>query len=390
MQENNLIRTMVRGSYDLQKIRIQMGNRITGNFKAKLGMTQDGMSEKELAKAEKKILDTLRASYRRITDGIVTEGGAVEGKLPTAKKFKGDEIISTYTELVLVDQYMTLLRDEEAHFAKLGKVLAGIPIYDEFLSDVRGIGPAMAGVIISEIDITKAEYPSSLWKYAGLDAVTIGKYVDDSGKEHIVSNREIDLYFDDGDYNRPMLMHGKYQVRFEQVGRSRRDFCLVERQYKTKEGNDAVRNSITFNPFLKTKLVGVLGTSFLRAGISMVDGKKVGAAKRLELAKFEGFAPNEDSDVDVDQQVIQFLKTKGHDVKVEPSPYAVSYYDYRNRLDNDPRHIGKTEAHKHNMAIRFMVKRFLVDLYTKWRRLEGLHVAPEYSIGKLGMVHKKA
>ena len=31
------IRMMVRGTYDLQKLRIQMGNRIVGNFKSKLG-----------------------------------------------------------------------------------------------------------------------------------------------------------------------------------------------------------------------------------------------------------------------------------------------------------------------------------------------------------------
>jgi hypothetical protein len=31
------IKTMVRGAYDIQQLRIQMGNRIVMNFKAKLG-----------------------------------------------------------------------------------------------------------------------------------------------------------------------------------------------------------------------------------------------------------------------------------------------------------------------------------------------------------------
>ncbi len=61
------IRTLVRGAYDVQKLRIQMGNRIVGNFKAKLGQ-EPGMSEEELEKQEKRILDELRVRYRKITD----------------------------------------------------------------------------------------------------------------------------------------------------------------------------------------------------------------------------------------------------------------------------------------------------------------------------------
>jgi len=39
------------------------------------------------------------------------------------------------------------------------------------------------------------------------------------------------------------------------------------------------------------------------------------------------------------------------------------------------------------MAIRFMVKRFLVDLYFAWRTLDGLPVEPEYQESKLGHKH---
>jgi hypothetical protein len=42
------------------------------------------------------------------------------------------------------------------------------------------------------------------------------------------------------------------------------------------------------------------------------------------------------------------------------------------------------------MAIRYMVKRFLADLYKNWRAIEGLVVAPEYSEGVLGKVHGEA
>ncbi len=170
----------------------------------------------------------------------------------------------------------------------------------------------MAGVIISEIDISKAKYPSSLWAYAGLDVGSDGQ------------------------------------------GRSRRKEHLVDRTYINKAGNEATRVGITFNPFLKTKLMGVLASSFLR---------------------------------------------------VKDSPYADIYRAYKHRLENHPKygiandaarvaevkekddHKYAPKGHRHNMALRYMVKRFLVDLYNNWRRLEGLPVAPEYSEGKLGMKH---
>ena len=38
------LKTIVRGAYDIQKNRIQTGNRLVGNFKAKLGQAP---SEKE-------------------------------------------------------------------------------------------------------------------------------------------------------------------------------------------------------------------------------------------------------------------------------------------------------------------------------------------------------
>jgi len=127
-------------------------------------------------------------------------------------------VISTYSELCLISQYADLLEHEEQHFRRLGNILEDVPIYREFLKDVKGVGPAMAGVMISEIDIHAARYASSLWAYAGLDVASDGR------------------------------------------GRSRRKEHLVMREYTDKDGEVKERASITFNPFLKTKLVGVLGT----------------------------------------------------------------------------------------------------------------------------------
>jgi hypothetical protein len=53
-------------------------------------------------------------------------------------------------------------------------------------------------------------------------------------------------------------------------------------------------------------------------------------------------------------------------------------------------HKEKSKGHRHNMAIRYMIKIFLIDLYKNWRALEGLPVAPSYAEAKLGKIHKKA
>jgi len=176
------LKTVVRGAYDIQKLRIQMGNRIVGNFKAKLGQ-EPGEDEDELDAKGKLILNNLRSHFKKITDGVAT--------FPRHAKFEGDEVISNYTELCLLAQYVDLEVSEKQHFSRLGKILLDYPIYTQFLHDIKGVGPAMAGIIISEIDITKANYPSSLWAYCGLDVASDGAGRS-RRKEHLVESDYID------------------------------------------------------------------------------------------------------------------------------------------------------------------------------------------------------
>ena len=284
------LKTIVRGAYDIQKNLIQTGNRLVGNFKAKLGQAP---SEKEdtIDKEGQQVLLNLRRSHKLLTEGVAS--------FPRQATFKGDEVISDYTELCLVDNYLELEAQEKSHFRRLGNILKGYPIYNEFLLGVTGVGPAMAGVMLSEIDITKAEYPSSLHKYAGLDVASDGQ------------------------------------------GRSRKKEHLEDSEYVDAEGEVKVKKGITFNPFLKTKLVGVLGSSFIKQSPDKCVYRKI-------------------------------------------------YDDYKHRLEHMDAHKEKSKGHRHNMAVRYMVKMFLVDLYNAWRRIEGLPVAPTYSEAKLGKVHKIA
>ena len=281
------LKSMVRGAYDIQKLRIQTGNRIVGNFKAKLGIEP---GEKETSKEDaKKVLTDLRRRYKSITEGVKT--------FPRGSTFKGDGVISTYTELCLIAQFVDLEQSEKSHFGRLEAMLKPLPIHREFLKGVKGVGPAMAGVIVTEIDISKARYPSSLWRYAGLDVAGDG------------------------------------------AGRSRRQEHLVDVEYTDKDGKAATRKSITFNPFLKTKLIGVLGPSFLRAG-------------------------NE--------------------------TYRPIYDDYKHRLEHRPEWAERSKGQRNNAAVRYMVKMFLIDLHREWRAIEGLPASVPYHEAKLGHVHRAA
>ena len=283
--QKSMLKAAVNGFYSIQKTRIRVGNNIVANFKVKIGQ-EPGQPEEELDADAKLLLINLRASYKKITDGVASM---------TPRKFKEDGLISDFSEFALVKQYDDLMTAEEQSFKQITYAVRDFEIYKTFLEDVKGVGPTMAAVIISGFDIHKAEYASSLWAYAGLDVV-------------------------------------------KGAGRSRKKEHLVETTYIDAEGNEQTKMGISFNPFLKTKLIGVLGSSF--------------------------------------------VKTNGN--------YREIYDNYKNRISNMPAHAEKSKGHRNNMAIRYTVKRFLVDLYYNWRKLEGLPVADEYSKAKLKMVHGKA
>lgn len=280
-----VLKSAVNGFYTIQRSRIQIGNAIVANFKEKLGQAP-GEAEESLDIDAKELLLSLRQSYKRITDGVTHMN---------QRTFKQDGHISTFSELALIEMYTGLLIDEQDAEKKIGHAVKGFPLYTQFLENVKGCGPMMSAVIISGFNIHKAEYPSSLHAYAGLDVV-------------------------------------------KGEGRSRKKHHLVDQTYTDANGEKQTKKGLSFNPFVKTKLIGVLGPCFIKAG----------------------------------------------------GAYSKVYNDYKHRLENNPVHQNKTKGHRHNMAVRYMVKRFLVDLYKEWRALEGLPVAEEYSKAKLNITHKAA
>jgi hypothetical protein len=81
---------------------------------------------------------------------------------------------------------MTLLEHEERGFKDLGSIVEEFPIWTQFMKATKGVGPAMAAVIISEFDPYKARHASSFWKYAGLDCAPDGRGRS-RRKEHLIT-----------------------------------------------------------------------------------------------------------------------------------------------------------------------------------------------------------
>ncbi len=287
----SISKALIRTLYDMQHERIQTGNRICAEIKARLGQ-QPGKSEEELEKEAKDFLDRARAEYQRITDAFVLNQAHKYLKVD----FENREIITDAGMLIFVELYEEQLAHEEKMAKVIAKLVQQHPLWDAFLDGVRGCGPLMSAVILSEFNIHKAERISQFWAYAGLDVASDGR------------------------------------------GRGRYTEHLVDVTYTDKGGKEATRKGITFNPFLKTKLVGVLATCFLKQ-------------------------------------------------PAEECKYRKVYDDYKHRLENHPAHQDKSKGHRHNMAMRYMIKIFLQDLWLAWRELEGLPVTPTYQEAVLGHKH---
>ena len=90
---------------------------------------------------------------------------------------------------------------------------------------------------------------------------------------------------------------------------------------------------LKYNAFLKTKLIGVLGPCLLKAN----------------------------------------------------SPWRKFYDDYKHRKASAG--WGMSDGHRHNAAIRYMVKMLLLDIWKAWRAMEGLPIRPSYQEQYLGHTH---
>ena len=231
--------------------------------------------------------------------------------------------------------------EQEAEIEKsLQKVLKRFPIYTEFLSDVKGVGPIAAGWIIAEYDIHKATTVSKLWQFTGLNPGMV------KGKKRIEN--------DDGTFS---LVPTGQMVRGD----------------KLTPGHVA-----PFNKRLRTAMVGVLADGFIKAGLRWAD---------TDEASY------------VEESVYCRIKDKKYQAAVIGSEYVELYMQYKERLGHSDSVVStddpakaktwseESKGRRDRAAKRYMIKMFLKDLYVAWRTIEGLSVREPYQEQYLGQKH---
>lgn len=380
------IRCLIANVYGLQKLRISAGNRLVQSFYLQLGIAPS-TSPDDVDKEEKKMIDRLKAEYKRITDAVAENNKSIKSNIKALRE--SDEegkrltLIRNDQDFKLVESYTYLLKAEEESTKSLDKYVKQHKLWDAFFADIKGCGTLMSAVCIAYLDPYVAKYPSSFFRYCGMDTVqdedkdgnklylekvegvvtsvkvreAYGYYSSEGqyfGKVQMTDNLsdEGNILFkgeDGGLYEQRQLtkvVDGHEMLIYEEVesgseyvgdvvvsqhGRKMGDTEMVE--YIDADGNRKLKRSITYNPFVKTKLMGVL---------------------------------------------------TGCLIKAKDPVYSKIYYDYKARLDNSPRYEGYTPAHKNMMAQRYMIKQFLRNLHTEWRHLEGLPIYEPYEVEKLG------
>lgn len=382
-----ILRTMVSGYYDFMKIRIAYGNRLAAMIFRKLGFApgekiykdgddEDGdddqieegtINEMELYeilkkqdmtphieveldddeaeekrkkedKEKNKMLNKIKAEYARLADGIVDYMRKSNIKMSGKKVQKVqkipmevlDKYISQNGHLLtersawqMMIHYEMLMAEEKTHLKEIGEYLTNFPVWNMYLKNVPGIGPSLAGMMLSYVDIIKADTISKLYGYFGVDTVE--------------------------DPDDPNIRHG----------RSNHTIHLIDRDYIDKNGNLQTKKSLKYNKKLKTKISGVMPGVLIQ---SNPHYRKIYSDYRFRLTQqSERFTPDR----------VVFAMKNGK-IKLDKNDKAIVRPEF-------------PPARLTAMAHRYMVKMFLKNMWLSWRKIEGLPITISWEEKKLGM-----
>ena len=174
--------------------------------------------DEELSEKAQKIIDILKGEYRRLTEGV-----ARNRTLPRREGFKGSGVVSDFAELVLIHQCRITrkarARAIQAYWRSAGRCSGVRRLAGKATRHRSGHGRSAC----DQLRYQQGGPPVAVWANAGLDVGPDG------------------------------------------FARSRRAAHLIEREYKAKDGEIKKKMSTTFDPWLQSRMLGVLGGSLLRS-----------------------------------------------------------------------------------------------------------------------------
>lgn len=288
------IYTLVNVYYDIQKVRIIAGNRFSA-------AVRDGWMSEEEAKAE----------YKRVEDSL--------------KRYEKD-----------------ITKD-------IGAYAYDHPVWEAWLSRVRGVGPIIAGGLLANIgDIAKFDTVSKLWAYAGLHTLKVDEA---TGKRWFPTEEEARIWaerFVDRARQKAEGQDNKFTKKQAEAVRSRtmKGVCWGDDvQTETVAAKRRKGQVSNWNSTLKT-LCWKIGESFNK--VSGPYQRKLNAFKEQDQAKHPDVVESDKKDRD------------GNKIRLY------------------------TKGHIHNRAKRKVAKLFLSHLWRAWRELEGLPTREPYAKEYMG------
>ena len=336
---------LVQSLYQIQKLRIGLGNRIYAHCSVNLGIKPG--EKKDDQKEAAKLMKQLEAEYKDITtalaDSILSEdlreqlrkkkidvdslsfntkdakkiNQAIDRNASLIKHFDNN-LIRNDAEFQMARMWSQLRMIESGISDELGNIIGKFDMWNSFLVGVAGIGPTLASCLISTINMKKCYTVQSLWKYCGLDVVI--------------------------------------NANGEGEGRSKKAEHMEKRQYIDKEGKLKERMSLTYNPWIKTKLMGTISGMFMK-----LNKEYRSIYDDIKLRLNESERPN----------IMRPKISNGQPVKDKKTGEVIMVQAY-------------PKARINMMSQRYMVKMFLLDYWVHGRILLGEPLDVPYAQDKLG------
>ena len=254
----------------------------------------------------------------------------------TYKRPEGTQIDLHPYDVKMLGGYLDeLVAAEKRAYADIEEHLASIPFYVEHVEGkYKGLGPTMSAVILAECNIVRQDTPSKMWAFLGLAPVPAMrcKLCQAVVKDGEAANTF--MHTPHGDWKpKPPKPDEPPPKPLPPCVKEKEVLSALEVFASGKTMRPEKGKKLPYNAWARTKVVGVMGGNLLKAN----------------------------------------------------SPWRKAYDDYKHRKASSG--WGRSDGHRHNAAIRYMVKMVLLDIWKNWRAFEGLEVRPSYQEEKLGHTH---
>lgn len=344
--ELNVIRFLIRSFYEVQKVRVQTYNNIVAYVQ------YSGLYDK--LKEEAKKIPKVKAEENEeeeLADQIQFEEQSQE-QGETQINYASPKVNETQTENAeirpkdvaddliqgrlktkdpeindMIWYYKALRSTEKELGKKLDHWSADHPLRVQYLSKIKGIGPIFSSGIIAYLSpISRFDTISKVWSYCGFSAIHYESECEDGHK--IISTSPLTVC--------PVQIRGE--------GKGKRKPCGAK-IIKSEKVNTPPRRKrgyyVAYNDKLKT-FMWKIGVSFLKQNPQRSYYRRLFEEKK-------------------------------------------KYYTNRPDLAKELKEGKKgAKGHIHAMALHYVIKRFLANLWIKWREIEGLPTRKPYAIEYLG------